>query len=124
MATDFPCKRKLWYLATEVLSMRIHGILLEHMATEVFRLVIHFDFAHTYNESLSARSCTSGGGKISSMCSYMSHVYVIPSCYHYKVMATGSYVSINGNIPVNNGSLTCPAGGGRQVLVTPIVGGS
>ena len=58
------------------------------------------------------------------MCSYMSHVYVISSCYHYKVMATGSYVSVNGNIAVNNGSLTCPAGGGRQVLVTPIVGGS
>ena len=40
-------------------------------------------------------------------------------------MATGPYVSVNGNIAVNNGSLTCPAaGGGRQVLVTPIVGGS
>ena len=39
-------------------------------------------------------------------------------------MATGLYVFVNGNIVVNNGSLTCPAGGGRQVLVTPIVGGS
>ena len=67
MATDFPCKRKLWHLATKVhalLNMRIHDILLEHMATEVFRLVVRFDFAHAYNESLSARSCTSGGGKI------------------------------------------------------------
>ena len=39
-------------------------------------------------------------------------------------MATGPYVSVNGNVTVNNGPLTCPAGGGRQVLVTPIVGGS
>ena len=36
------------------------------------------------------------------------------------MMATGPYVSVNGNVTVNNGSLTCPAGGGRQVLVTPI----
>lgn len=41
-------------------------------------------------------------------------------------MATaGKYaVSVNGNVTVNNGSLTCPAGGGRQVLVTPLVEGS
>ena len=37
-------------------------------------------------------------------------------------MATaGKYgVSVNGNVTVNNGSLACPAGGGRQVLVTPL----
>ena len=41
-----------------------------------------------------------------------------------KVMATGPYVSVNGNLTVNNGSLTCPAGGGRQVVVTPLAAGS
>ena len=41
-----------------------------------------------------------------------------------KAMATGPYVSMNGNLTVNNGSLTCPAGGGRQVVVTPLVAGS
>ncbi len=41
-----------------------------------------------------------------------------------KMMATSQYVSVNENVTVNNGFLTCPAGGGRQVLVTPIVAGS
>ena len=41
-------------------------------------------------------------------------------------MATGPYVSVNGNVTVNNGSLTYSARGGqrRQVLVTPLVEGS
>ena len=38
-----------------------------------------------------------------------------------KAMAAGPYVSVNRNLTVNNGSLTCPAGGGRQGVVTLLV---
>ena len=40
-----------------------------------------------------------------------------------KIMTTGPYVSVNGNVTVNNGSLMCPAAGGRQVVVTRLVAG-
>ena len=58
-------------------------------------------------------------------CMRDSHVVCIAQCFRpagqlVMITARKYAVSVNGNVTVSNGSLACPAGGGRQVLVTPL----